>query len=99
MLKCGAFLFLFGLISQDPAETDRLIKALASDSVEARDKALDRLVELGPAALPALRTVASSSKDLEIAARAKDAIEEIDRSEEERRHDADQKALLLAKRR
>src|SRR5581483_8612480 len=99
MLNFCALLLLFGLVCQDPAETDRLIKALASDSVDARDKALDRLVELGPAAVPALRTVASGSKDLEIAARAKVAIEEIDRLEGERQHDADQKALLLAKRR
>jgi len=99
MLRIGALLFLLCLPTQDPAETGPLIKALASDSSEERDKALDRLVELGPAVLPSLRSAVSSSKDREAVARAKVAIEDIERLERERRHDADQKALLVAKRR
>lgn len=83
---------------QDSSELDRLIASLASDSMEAREKAVDRLVELGPGSLPALRKAAGSG-DPEVRARAMAAINDIERLERERLHDVSEKERLLGKRR
>jgi len=80
---------------QDPAEVDRQIAALASESVETRQKAEDRLIELGAGALPALRKAAAGA-DLEVRSRAQSAIAEIERLDRERRFDAAEKERLLA---
>jgi len=98
MIKVGTLLSLLCLLDQDPSETNQLIKSLSSDSSEARDKAQDRLVQLGSSALPALREAVSTSKDPETVSRAKDAIEDIERLENEQRHDDQEKTRLLAKR-
>jgi hypothetical protein len=79
---------------QGAPDIDRLIAALGSESIEARQKAEDRLVDLGVDALPALRK-AAAGQDQEVRARAQSAIGEIDRIERERRIDAAEKDRLL----
>lgn len=69
MIPLAATLFL--LAPQDPVEqARRLIEQLRSDSVEERDKAAQKLVELGNAALTELDK-ACADRDAEVAARAK----------------------------
>ena len=70
-----ASLLFLALALQD---VDALIRQLGDEDVKARDQATQALEELGARALSALR-VASSSKDVEIAARAKALIPPIER--------------------
>jgi len=87
---------------QEPAELERLIKSLGSDSVEERDRAAFRLVEWGVKAFPALRKAAAHA-DQEVKARVNSIIAqceriaaERERQEQEVKHDADEKARLLS---
>jgi hypothetical protein len=81
---------------QDPPEWERLISSLGSESAEHRQKAEDRLIELGPQVLPALRKAAAGS-DPEVCARARSAIEDIERVEHERQQDLLEKQRLYDK--
>jgi HEAT repeat protein len=70
MALAAALLFA---VQDDAAKIDALITALGSESVEERTKAAEGLRALGPAARTALQK-AAQSKDLEIAARAKEIL-------------------------
>src|SRR5262249_53757009 len=83
---------------QDSSELERLISSLGSDSAEVRQKSEERLIELGPKALEALRK-ASAGSDQELRARAQSALSEIQRVEGERRYDLREKERLLGKNR
>lgn len=84
------------LVLQDSSELERLISSLGGESVEVREKSEERLIELGPKALPALRKAAGGS-DQEVRARAQSAIEDILRVERERQQDLEEKNRLRDK--
>jgi hypothetical protein len=79
--------------AQEPADVDRLIKTLGSDSASARDQAQDQLVALGEKALPALRK-ALEAGDPETRQRAKAAIDDVERLEAEKIHDLQERETL-----
>ncbi len=54
-------------------EVEDLVRALGDDDYEAREKAADRLIEIGAPAIPALRA-AASSEDAEVRAKATRAL-------------------------
>jgi len=78
---------------QEPADVDRLIKTLGSDSASARDQTQDQLVALGEKALPALRK-ALEATDPETRQRAKAAIDDVERLEAEKKHDLQERETL-----
>lgn len=69
---------LLAVQDADAARIDRLIRDLGAQEFEVREKAQKELVEIGPAALPALRK-ALEDADAERAHRARRAIDEIER--------------------
>jgi hypothetical protein len=94
MIKLALTVFLFFL--QDAAEIDRLIRALGSDVAAERDKAQNRLLEIGPPALPALRKAAGEG-DAEIRRRAAAIVEDVERFGREKAQDEAEMARRLAK--
>ncbi|MEZ6183795.1 MAG: hypothetical protein R3F62_02165 [Planctomycetota bacterium] len=62
--------------AQDAPTIDALVRQLGAESSDARDAAQAKLIELGQAAVPALRK-ATESEDLEVASRAREALAQI----------------------
>lgn len=94
LIPAVALVALLG--AQDPSEPDRLVGELGSQSAPAREKAENRLVELGEKAIPALKKAAAGA-DPEVRARATAALEDIDRLAGERKHDQEVRAELQKK--
>ena len=83
------------LLCQDPAaDIDRLVRELADERIEVRERAHARLLESGVSAIPALSR-AADSVDAELRIRAGALLERVKRIDGERTHDADQLAALL----
>lgn len=83
------------LILQDPAvEIERLVRELADERIEVRERAHARLLESGTSAIPAIRRAVVST-DAEVRLRAGALLERVERAEREKSHDAEELAALL----
>lgn len=65
-------------------DADRLVQQLGDDEIEARERAAQKLLELGPSARPALERAAKGT-DVEIAGRARSILGEIALAENRRK--------------
>ena len=94
MVRISLLAALLALRLQEAGEAERRIDELGDPDVEVRDRAQGRLLEMGPSILPALRR-AASHEDAEIRCRAREVVEDLERLERERAHDAVQRKTEL----
>ena len=65
------------LVGPSEEKINDLLKRLASEDFDAREKAYDALVKLGPGAIPKLEARMRESQDMEVRMRCKKAVEEM----------------------